>query len=89
MIDALVENVLPHAPDGTPFLGRIKIRAESALLSVEDAGTGFDDRSVIDRGISSGGSAGLGLDIMRRTVEGAGGTLAIGESITHRGGQGS
>ncbi len=85
MIDALIENVLAHTPDGTPFLVHVEIGVETVLLSVEDAGSGFGDRSVIDRGISSGDSTGLGLDIVRRTVEGAGGTLAMGESITHSG----
>jgi signal transduction histidine kinase len=55
------------------------------VLSIEDAGSGFRDGSVVDRGASSGDSTGLGLDIVRRTVEGAGGSLAIGESLMHGG----
>ena len=85
MIDALIENVLAHTPDGTPFLVHVEIGTGTVLLSVEDAGSGFDDGSVVDRGTSSGNSTGLGLDIVRRTVEGAGGTLTIGESLTHTG----
>ncbi len=85
MIDALIENVLAHTPEGTPFLVHVEIGADTVLLSVEDAGSGFSDGSVVDRGTSRGNSTGLGLDIVRRTVEGAGGTLAIGESLTHSG----
>lgn len=85
MIDALIENVLAHTPDGTSFLVHVEVGTDSVLLSIEDAGAGFDDGSVVDRGMSSGDSTGLGLDIVRRTVEGAGGTLAIGESLTHSG----
>lgn len=85
LIDALIENVLSHTPDGTPFLVHVEAGADIATLSIEDAGAGFSDGSVVDRGTSSGDSTGLGLDIVRRTVEGAGGTLAIGESLTHGG----
>jgi len=85
MVDALIENVLAHTPHGTPFLVQVEIGPKAVLLSVEDAGSGFGDGSVIDRGMSSGDSTGLGLDIVRRTVEGAGGTLTIGESVTHSG----
>ncbi len=85
MIDALIENVLAHTPEGTPFLVHVDIGSDIVLLSIEDAGSGFSDGSVIDRGTSSADSTGLGLDIVRRTVEGAGGTLAIGESLTHSG----
>jgi len=85
LIDALIENVLSHTADGTPFLVHIETGSDTATLSIEDAGAGFSDGSVVDRGTSSGDSTGLGLDIVRRTVEGAGGTLAIGESLTHGG----
>jgi signal transduction histidine kinase len=85
LVDALIENVLAHTPEGTRFLVHVEVDAVTVALSVEDAGTGFGDGSVIDRGTSSGDSTGLGLDIVRRTVEGAGGTLAIGESVVHGG----
>jgi signal transduction histidine kinase len=85
LVDALIENVLSHTPEGTPFAVHIEAGSDTVILSIEDAGTGFSDGSVVDRGTSSGDSTGLGLDIVRRTVEGAGGTLAIGESLTHGG----
>jgi signal transduction histidine kinase len=85
LVDALVENVLAHTPEGTGFLVHVQVEDATVVLSIEDAGSGFSDGSVVDRGASSGDSTGLGLDIVRRTVEGAGGSLAIGESLTHGG----
>jgi signal transduction histidine kinase len=85
LVDALIENVLAHTPEGTEFLVHVEVDDATVALSVEDAGEGFSDGSVVDRGASRGDSTGLGLDIVRRTVEGAGGTLAIGESLAHGG----
>jgi signal transduction histidine kinase len=81
VIDALIENVLSHTPDGTPFAVSVETSADLATLAVEDAGHGFVDSSAVERGASRGDSTGLGLDIVRRTVEEIGGTLAIGESL--------
>ncbi len=80
MVDALIENVLSHTPDGTRFCVQVEVGSTHVVLSIEDAGPGFADGSVVARGSSSGDSTGLGLDIVRRTVEGASGELAIGES---------
>jgi signal transduction histidine kinase len=85
LVDALIENVLAHTPEGTGFLVHVEVDDTTVFLSIEDAGSGFSDGSVVDRGTSSGDSTGLGLDIVRRTVEGAGGSLAIGESVKHGG----
>lgn len=79
-VDALIENVLSHTSDGATFAISVELSNGEAVLSIEDAGEGFGDRTVIERGVSSGRSSGLGLDIVRRSVEDAGGTLAIGES---------
>jgi len=80
MIDALLENVLSHTRDGVRFRVLVEVDERNVTVSIEDAGTGFDDSSVVERGTSSADSTGLGLDIVRRTVEGAGGNLALGES---------
>jgi len=85
LVDALIENVIAHTPDGTRFVVQIDVRDDTVEFSVEDAGSGIDDGSLVDRGTSSGDSTGLGLDIVRRTVEGAGGKLVIGESRIHGG----
>ena len=80
VVDALLENVLSHTPDGVRFSVSVEARDDRATLAVEDAGQGFRDASAVERGESHGDSTGLGLDIVRRTVEGSGGSLAIGES---------
>ncbi len=81
VIDALIENVLSHTPEGTPFAVTLEREGTSAVLVVEDAGPGFTDTTAVERGTSRGDSTGLGLDIVRRTVENNGGTIAIGQSI--------
>jgi signal transduction histidine kinase len=79
-LDALVENVVAHTPDGTA--ARISLRrrplgsGEGVRLVVEDKGPGIPIGSG-ERGRSDRGSTGLGLDIARRCAEAAGGRLII------------
>jgi signal transduction histidine kinase len=80
MIDALLENVLAHTPEGTPMCVSVDTGEEAVRISIEDAGPGFADDSLVTRGISSGDSTGLGLDIVRSTVEASNGTMAMDES---------
>ena len=80
MIDALLENVLAHTPEGTPMRVSVETGEEAVHISVEDAGPGFADDSMVVRGISSKDSTGLGLDIVRSTVEASNGTMTIGKS---------
>lgn len=80
MIDALLENVLAHTPEGTPMCVCVDIGSEVVRIAIEDAGPGFTDPSMITRGISSRNSTGLGLDIVRSTVEASDGTMTIGKS---------
>ncbi|MGW2215583.1 sensor histidine kinase [Nonomuraea sp. NPDC001684] len=75
-VDALLGNVFAHTPEGTAMAVRLSSRPAGALLVVEDSGPGFDP-GALERGISGGGSTGLGLDIARRTAESCGGTLAV------------
>ncbi len=49
---------------------------------VADDGPGFPDTDPTERGRSSGGSTGLGLDIAQRIGEASGGTLTIGPSTS-------
>jgi signal transduction histidine kinase len=80
-LDALLGNVLAHTPDGVAF--HVAVRAvagdgfDGAELSVIDEGPGFGAEAR-ERGVSGGGSSGLGLDIVRQTAEAAGGTLTTG-----------
>jgi len=80
VLDALLGNVFAHTPDGTRF--RVAVEDDgpgSTRLVVEDAGPGFPDESLLERGVSTAGSTGLGLDIARRTAEAGGGGLTVGE----------
>jgi len=85
-VDILLENVFAHTPDGTAFSVRVSQRAGGgAWLAVSDNGPGFSLPYPPERGRSSGGSTGLGLDIARRIAESTGGTFTLGRS-PHGGG---
>jgi signal transduction histidine kinase len=79
-LDALVENVVAHTPDGTP--ARIILTSQQVgdhpgvLIVVADEGPGIP-LGAGERGRSDRGSTGLGLDIARRCAEAAGGKLTI------------
>ncbi|MEV6412995.1 HAMP domain-containing sensor histidine kinase [Kribbella sp. NPDC051718] len=79
-LDALVENVVAHTPDGTPariILTRQPVGGSAGvLIVVADEGPGIP-LGAGERGRSDRGSTGLGLDIARRCAEAAGGRLTI------------
>jgi signal transduction histidine kinase len=77
MLDAVLGNVFSHTDDGVPIDVALARLADTAILRIEDAGPGFPDLDVIERGRSGGSSTGLGLDIARRTAESAGGSMMI------------
>lgn len=73
-VDALIGNVFTHTPEGTPYA--VTVEGDGTLV-VEDAGPGIDNPgAVVARGVTGGGSSGLGLDIARQ----AGTGLQIGRS---------
>ncbi len=74
VIDILIDNVFSHTPEGTPFAISVSRERSAVRLTVSDSGPGFSNTS-IERGRSGSGSTGLGLDIVRKLVEGAGGRL--------------
>jgi signal transduction histidine kinase len=79
--DILLENVFAHTPDGVGCAVRLSHREPGgARLVVADEGPGFPPCDPTERGRSSIGSTGLGLDIARRIAESSGGTLMIGRS---------
>jgi signal transduction histidine kinase len=81
--DILLENVFAHTPEGVALAIRLTPRnGGGAWLVVTDDGPGFGDADPTQRGLSRGGSTGLGLDIARRIAEASGGTLAVGRSTT-------
>lgn len=80
MIDALIGNVFAHTEEGTDFTVAVaSVDATEIMLIVDDQGPGFG-AEMAERGLSTGGSTGLGLDIARRTAGAAGGRLTIGTS---------
>jgi signal transduction histidine kinase len=81
--DILLENVFAHTPEGVALAVRLRPRAGGgAWLIVADDGPGFGDADPTQRGVSHGGSTGLGLDIARRIAETSGGTLVTGRSAS-------
>ncbi|MET7617376.1 HAMP domain-containing sensor histidine kinase [Streptomyces sp. NPDC005408] len=78
VVDALIGNVFRHTPQGTAFAVRVERTDRHVLLTVEDAGPGVaDPEAALTRGVSVGGSTGLGLDIVARAAGAAGGELEI------------
>lgn len=76
-VDALLENVVAHTPEGTAFTVRLAARdGGGARLVVADEGPGIPVTEPV-RGRSDRGSTGLGLDIARRCAESSGGTMTI------------
>lgn len=77
-LDALVDNVFSHTPEGTGFALSVEADDDVIHVVVEDAGPGLAGPGLVDRGRSGGGSTGLGLDVARRTAERAGGQMVLG-----------
>ena len=79
VIDVLLDNVFSHTAEGVEFRMGVRTLGSEVELVVEDRGAGLPAGFDPARGSSPSGSTGLGLDIVRRTVESAGGTVAIHE----------
>jgi signal transduction histidine kinase len=81
-LDALVDNVFSHTPEGTGFVLTARPeRGDTVVVAVEDAGPGLaGGADLLERGRSGAGSTGLGLDVARRTAERAGGRLTLAAS---------
>jgi signal transduction histidine kinase len=78
----LIGNVFAHTDEGCDFTVAVaSLHDDHVMLVIDDEGPGFTE-DLAERGLSEGGSTGLGLDIARRTAESAGGTLEIGTTPT-------
>lgn len=77
VVDALIGNVFSHTEAGIPIWISTGVTDGRPWLEVADGGNGFGDLALVERGISGGGSTGLGLDIVRRTAESTGGSLEV------------
>jgi len=98
VVDALVDNVFAHTPDGTAFAVSLTSNDPTSSdqtsneptssvrrlvrLEVSDSGPGAADPDVVARGHSTADSTGLGLDIVRRAAIAAGGDLLVATSAS-------
>jgi signal transduction histidine kinase len=80
-VDALLENVVAHTPEGTRFSVRLTATGSGARLEVADDGPGLPPDADV-RGRSDRGSSGLGLDIARRCAEGSGGSMTVARTAS-------
>lgn len=78
-VDALLENVIAHTPEGVAFAVRLTTLPDGARLEISDEGPGWAGVQPA-RGYSDRGSSGLGLDIARRCAEAGGGSMTLGQS---------
>jgi signal transduction histidine kinase len=83
-LDALIENVIAHTPEGSTFGVSLVATADGGRIDVTDHGPGIP-LGATRRGRSDRGSSGLGLDIARSCAESTGGHLDIlsNEDGTH------
>lgn len=79
-VDALIGNVFAHTPEPTGYQVTLAVEGGLATIAVDDAGQGLPQNVTLERGVSTAGSTGLGLDIARRTAEAAGGRLIASAS---------
>lgn len=77
VIDTLLENFFAHTPAGTDCEIAVRRSAGRVTLGYRDNGPGFSSPGAIARGASGSKSSGLGLDIVRKIAERAGGGVDI------------
>ena len=81
VVDALIGNVFTHTAPGTSFRVEVEKRGTLAVLQVADSGDGFPPGVEVERrGESGAASTGLGLDIVKRLAEQAGGAMKLGRA---------
>ena len=82
-IDAMLGNVFAHTPERAAVSVVGATDGREITLTVDDFGPGFPAGFIPERGTSGASSTGLGLDIVKRTAEAAGGGIRVGN---HAGG---
>lgn len=84
LVDTLIDNVFAHTPEGTDLEVTVTATDGVARLAVADAGPGLASVDLVERGRSGNGGTGLGLDIVHRLADRAGGSVRLGRA--HLGG---
>lgn len=79
-IDVLLDNAFTHTTETTAVTVGSTIGNDSIAIWIEDDGQGLSSSSA-ERGVSTVGSTGLGLDIARRTAVRGGGTFGISDRL--------
>lgn len=77
IIDALIDNVFSHTPEGARFALSVRSTEDRVILVLIDNGPGFGAYVDLRRGSSGRGSTGLGLDIVRKVVERSSGKFTV------------
>ncbi len=78
-VDALIGNVFSHTEEDTAFSIQAKGQRDRVVVLVDDCGGGLSEESEV-RGVSGSGSTGLGISIVRSTMELAGGSFTLSDS---------
>ena len=82
VVDALIDNVFSHTPDGADFTVSVSVTDDTVTLIVRDSGPGIAPYAELRRGASSRGSTGLGLDIVRKIIERASGVVSVANELS-------
>ncbi|MEU4163508.1 HAMP domain-containing sensor histidine kinase [Actinoplanes sp. NPDC026670] len=80
-LDVLLGNVFHHTGEDAACRVTVTRAADSATVTVDDAGPGFaDPEAALARGASGADSTGLGLDIAQRLAADTGGSFTVGRN---------
>ncbi len=77
VVDALIDNVFSHTSESVGFSVHVAASDDLVTLTVRDSGPGISTHTDLRRGASTRGSTGLGLDIVRKIIERAGGVVSV------------
>lgn len=80
VIGVLLDNALRHGAGTVTLSARDDVSGDTVLIEVSDTGAGVPDElaeHIFERGVSGGGSTGLGLALARALIDSDGGRLEL------------